>query len=251
MKKINLIGQRYGRLMVLKESEPRKYFDKSRNKFRQRRTWICLCDCGNEHIVLQSSLRKSNGTKSCGCLARERASTSNERLQAITTHGLSNHTLYETWHSIKKRCCNPNDNNYYHYGRRGIKICDEWINDPEAFIKWGINNGWKQNLTIDRIDVNGNYEPDNCRFVNYSRQGFNKRNTNKFGYTGVSKNGKNRFRARIKYQGKEIHLGTFKTVEEAAEARQIKEIEINGGLNSDEKPVNEKVQKYLNGIGKG
>ena len=173
--RIDLTGQRFGRLVVLERAED--HVTKSGKKVKQ---WNCLCDCGNEKIVRHGELRNGH-TKSCGCLHKEMAGAINR------THGLSakHDRLYPLWKSIKYRCYNKNSKSYKDYGGRGIKMCDEWLNNPKAFCDWAINNGYKEDktdkgvnvLTIDRIDVNGDYCPENCRFVTNEVQARNKRDT--------------------------------------------------------------------------
>ena len=102
-------------------------------------------------------------------------------------HGLSKTRIHRIWHSMYCRCYYPTTNGYERYGGRGIKICDEWINNPQSFYNWAINNGYKEGLTIDRIDVNGNYEPSNCRWVTKEVQDNNRRNNRKITYKGETK----------------------------------------------------------------
>lgn len=173
--KVDLTGKRFGRLVVLEQAE--YHIDK---KGRKIRMWKCKCDCGNETIVRHGGLQ-SGTTTSCGCFHKEIVGSLNR------THGLSANCgrLYPLWKSIKYRCYNKNSKSYSQYGGRGIVMCDEWKNDFLAFHDWAIANGYKEEktdkglniLTIDRIDVNGNYEPLNCRFVTNEVQAKNKRNT--------------------------------------------------------------------------
>lgn len=173
--RIDLTGQRFGRLIVLERAED--HITKSGKKVKR---WNCLCDCGNKKIVRHGELRNGH-TQSCGCLHKEKVGAMNR------THGLSakHDRLYPLWKSIKYRCYNKNSKSYKDYGGRGIKMCDEWLNNPKAFCDWAINNGYKEDktdkgvnmLTIDRIDVNGNYCPENCRFVTNEVQAKNKRNS--------------------------------------------------------------------------
>ena len=173
--KVDLTGKRFGRLVVLEQAE--YHIDK---KGRKIRMWKCKCDCGNETIVRHGGLQ-SGKTTSCGCFHKEIVGSLNR------THGLSANCgrLYPLWKSIKYRCYNINSKDYANYGGRGIVMCNEWKNDFLAFHDWAIANGYKEEktdkglniLTIDRIDVNGNYEPSNCRFVTNDVQAKNKRDT--------------------------------------------------------------------------
>ncbi len=131
--------------------------------------WLCQCDCGNTINVFTQNLKRNN-TKSCGCLNKELAS------QRMTTHGKGNSRIYHIYHGMKERCYTKSNSCYKNYGGRGIKVCDEWLHDFMAFYKWSMNNGYDDSLTIDRIDVNGNYEPKNCRWVTNIEQQRNKRN---------------------------------------------------------------------------
>lgn len=143
----------YGRLIILREVDPIQY--KSGNLSRR---FLCKCDCGNEKIVQMSSLR--NGmTKSCGCYNTELTILKN------TSHNLSKHPLYLVWKSMKRRCSSPKAEFYARYGGRGISVCEQWINSFQAFYDWCLTNGYEKGLQIDRINNDGNYEPDNCRFV--------------------------------------------------------------------------------------
>src|SRR5699024_6277604 len=97
--------------------------------------------------------------------------------QANSTERRNNKRLYKVYESMKQRCLNPNNDSYHHYGGRGITICEKWVKDYSNFYKWATSNGYRDNLTIDRIDVNGNYTPSNCRWVGWEEQSTNKRNT--------------------------------------------------------------------------
>lgn len=162
-------GDRFGQLTVVKE-----IYDNGIRKY------LCKCDCGNYCTPTPSSLK--SGTKSCGCI---KTTASKER---CITHGMANTRLYNVWSNIKARCnCKTNDS-YPRYGGRGIKLCKEW-DDFETFYRWAYENGYDENAeygkcTIDRIDVNGNYEPSNCRWVDSYTQGNNKRNNIRLEYDG-------------------------------------------------------------------
>lgn len=167
-KKINMIGQKFGRLTVIEECKER---DKHRHIL-----FKCVCDCGNYVNVLGTELRNGR-TKSCGCLQKEKAKEAN------TKHGKRNTRLYRIYYAMINRCYRINNANYINYGGRGIVVCDEWKHNFEAFYNWAINN-YKEGLTIDRIDHDGNYEPDNCKWITYKEQNNNKRNNIKITYNG-------------------------------------------------------------------
>lgn len=130
--------------------------------------WHCKCECGNERIVTGIHLT-SGHTTSCGC---KKAEVSGSRFR---THGMKHTRLYRIWEGMKSRCTIKTVPSFKHYGGRGIKICDDWLNSFESFHDWAISNGYTDDLSIDRIDVNGNYEPSNCRWVSMKKQSYNKR----------------------------------------------------------------------------
>lgn len=125
--------------------------------------WECKCDCGKTTVVRETYL-KNGHTKSCGCIRSDRMKYSNPR----TTHGLRGHRLNSIWRGMKTRCYNEKSFGYSNYGGRGIIICDEWKNDFKVFYDWAIKNGYKDGLTIDRINNDGNYEPNNCQWITKS-----------------------------------------------------------------------------------
>lgn len=164
----DITGQRFGRLVAEQELEER---------IRGAIAYECICDCGNRVKATASSLISGN-TKSCGCLHRE------QLLNRITKHGHCGEKLYSVWQGIKRRCKNPNTKDYAIYGGRGIHICPEWDTSYSAFREWAFQNGYREGLSIDRIDTNGNYEPSNCRWATILEQSHNKRNNFNLTYEG-------------------------------------------------------------------
>ena len=155
----SLIGERFGRLTVASQD----------GKRGDRRLWLCLCDCGNETRVTTSNL-KFGAVSSCGCLAREVTSARS------TIHGGRSTRLYSIWHAMKARCSLPYPHHKYHHGL-GVSICKEWASSFAAFRDWAVLNGYSDDLSIDRIDNDGDYEPDNCRWATCRQQRLNSRVT--------------------------------------------------------------------------
>lgn len=153
---IDLTGKRFGKLTVV---------SREKGSIHGSPRWLCVCDCGNTCIVNGRDLRAEH-TRSCGCLRRETA-------HSIASHRMSDTRLYRIWCDMKNRCYNENVNNYHSYGGRGIKVCNEWL-DPSSFFSWAKDSGYTDELTLDRIDVNGDYEPNNCKWITLTEQQWNK-----------------------------------------------------------------------------
>ena len=160
--KQNLTGQKFNRLTVLEELDGNKV--------------LCRCECGNEIISGRGNVR-SGHTKSCGCYKEE--------VSKITSfkHGMSRSPVFRSWAHMMERCTNKNCADYKNYGGRGIAVCDEW-QDSTIFIEWAFSHGYKEGLTIDRINVDGDYTPNNCRWVTRSDQNKNRRSTILLTYNG-------------------------------------------------------------------
>lgn len=159
----DITGQRFGRLTVLYRL----------HNIKGKTKWFCVCDCGNLKEVTLSDLKKGN-TQSCGCLYKD----------IHTKHKKCDTRLYCIFGAVKSRCYNKNNKRYKDYGGRGIAVCDEWKDDFMSFYNWAILNGYKDTLTIDRIDVNGNYEPSNCRWVTPKQQARNRRSNRNYTING-------------------------------------------------------------------
>ena len=163
-------GERFGRLVV------EEFAYQKKTEHNTASYWVCKCDCGNI-ITTSSNSLKSGSTKSCGCIRKEKSSV---HCKSMTTIRYHNERLYAVWRTMRSRCLNPNRPEYKNYGGRGIKVCDEWKNNFSSFYEWALANGYDKNAkrsdcTLDRIDVNGNYEPSNCRWVDMFTQAQNKR----------------------------------------------------------------------------
>lgn len=167
----DIIGKQFGYWKVLKRVPP---------KSRKRR-YLCRCKCGNVKEVMYDTLKLGTSV-SCGCYHKE------QLIERLTTHGQTGNRIMRIYYNIKSRCYDATNKRFNDYGGRGIKMCKDWYNSPEKFVKWSFNNGYNDELSIDRIDVDGNYEPDNCRWITMSEQSNNKRNSIMFTFFGITKN---------------------------------------------------------------
>lgn len=222
----DLTGQQFGRYTVLRrDTETVKYGGRMPN-------YICQCACGSPlRSVPRQSLTKGQA-KSCGCLHKEIVAAK------ATKHGCHTERLYKVWTAIKQRCLNPKDKAYQHYGARGVTICQEWAENYATFRAWCMNNGYQQGLTIERIEVNGNYEPGNISFIPQSEQLSNTRRSLKNRppmdamHRGYSYN--KRQRKWVAYcrnpDGTREHLGFHSTEEEAKQAFTTYAKEIYGEI---------------------
>lgn len=154
MKVSELSGNTYGRLTVIERCE-----NDISSYGTVRSKWLCRCSCGNEVKVIGQHLKNGN-TKSCGCLKIDKT------IERSYRHGEGKSRLYQIYYAMIGRCKNKNVINYKNYGGRGISVCDEWLGENGFinFREWSLNNGYGPDLSIDRIDVNGNYEPNNCKW---------------------------------------------------------------------------------------
>lgn len=221
--KQDLKGQKFGRLTAL--------YTVPNNNYRTR--WHCVCDCGNTKDVLQQNLVNGH-VRSCGCLLvernKEKLAVLNESMQRESHHETKTR-LYHIWINIKSRCFDEGSTAFKHYGGRGITVCREWATSYLSFKEWAIANGYSDELSIDRINVDGNYCPENCRWVSGSIQQFNKRKPrrNTSGHVGISWNKEaGKWYSYITKDYVMHFLGSFDSLDDAIAARKAAEIQYFG-----------------------
>lgn len=196
MKLIDLTRQTFGRLTVI---------ERTGTSCDRQPLWRARCECGNAVIVRGPHLR-SGKIKSCGCF----------HLEQITTHRQTDQPIYRTWAMMLQRCRNPDYTHYHHYGGRGVCVCEAWLTFEGFYQDMGPT--WRPGLTLDRIDVDGNYTPDNCRWATRAVQSRNRRKTGQFIGVHFAKD-KGRWAAYITVDDRRRHLGYFDTPEDAARVR--------------------------------
>lgn len=220
--KEDLTGQRFGRLVVIEQAED--YVNPQGDHCAR---WKCLCDCQkdtenpNYTYVVGSNLKRGV-TQSCGCIHREMMK------EKHSTHSMTDSRLYYIWKGMKARCYIKSHNRYEHYGAKGITVCDEWKNNFQAFYDWAIQNGYDENAlrnecTIERKDVNGNYCPENCIWAGATTQCINQnlRKDNKTGIKGVNwDKRRNKWQAQLQINKKKVLNEHFDSFDDAVEARR-------------------------------
>lgn len=210
----DLTGLKFGKLKVIRRL-PNHIQPSGQGKLK----WECVCDCGSINAVFGHKLQ-SGYTKSCGCLKSETA----------TKHGLVKHPLYQIWLAMKQRCYNKNISNHSDYGGRGITVCDRWLDSFENFFE-DMGERPSDEYSIDRIDNNQGYSPENCKWSTRSEQSINQRvkKNNKSGVRGVCWDKfRNKWSANLKFKSEKIYLGRFLEFEDAIKARKDAELKYFG-----------------------
>lgn len=210
MERSKIQGKKFGRLLVI------NYHSTSK---KGKAKWLCRCDCG-KHSVVQSGNLVSGHTQSCGCVRKHSPGYDSNGKQT---------RIYRIWSQMKDRCRNKKNDHFIYYGGKGVVVCEEWL-DFAVFHEWAVTNGYSDDLTIDRINPSGNYEPKNCRWATRQEQMVNR--SVKKG-TGVNwEKRRNKWRARLSFKGKEVLSRNFDKYEdavfavEAARAKYHKEMQI-------------------------
>lgn len=168
---VDISGNRFDRLIVLEDG------------FKKENSIYChvKCDCGNDFYVRKACLKNKN-TRSCGCIHKE------QLIKRNASHMMSNTKIYIIFHGMIDRCYRKTSSEYHNYGERGIAICDEWVKSFESFKDWAFDNGYKEGLSIERVNVNGNYEPSNCTWIPKNKQSLNKRSSIFITIDGIKRN---------------------------------------------------------------
>jgi len=170
----DLKGMKFNRLLVLEKTDK----PKTANKNNRQSFWLCICDCGNKKTVASYSLTHGE-TKSCGCILTEVLLDRNKKMQK---HNMTGERIYRIYDNMKRRCRDKNNKSFKDYGGRGITVCDYWLDREKGFINfynWSMENGYNDSLTIDRVDNDGNYEPNNCKWTTIKEQARNKRSNSR------------------------------------------------------------------------
>lgn len=202
-KLLDITGEKYGKLTVI---------ERAKNSKCNRVQWLCECECGKHTVVTSNGLRTGK-TRSCGCLYGE----------DYAKHSLSRTRQYSIFRGMYLRCYEPSSPSYKWYGAEGVRICDEWLEDFKSFYNWSLKSGYKDDLTIDRIDNTKDYSPENCKWSDRYEQARNQRSLSRgtSGVRGVKWNAARRkWEVSLSYKGKRHYLGLYENLEEAVNIRK-------------------------------